>query len=305
MGVLLTGVFLLLQLLPSGTASPQEHAAPGTPLPRINVENGAYSAFTYLAGLSSPDGLALSPEGILYVVEETAGRVSRIAGDSAISVLTGLDSPEGLAFDSDGNMYVTEDTAGGSVLMLSASGDLTILAEGLDAPEGVVALRPGSILVTESTFQITWNPFEYVTRITEIELGEAPESLVMLRFVCSFSGIAIDSAGTVYVCNEASGTGTDWSVLALDPRTGFIEPFCTGLSACEGLAFHPGGLFPLLVVEEDTGSGEGRLSILSSDGHASVLATGFQTIEDVIVSSEGRIYVSEDSSGMVIVLVPE
>jgi sugar lactone lactonase YvrE len=258
-----------------------------------------------MAGLSSPDGLALSPEGILYVVEEAAGRVSRITGDSSVSVLTGLACPEGLAFDSDGNMYVTEDAAGGRVLMLSASGDVAILAEGLDAPEGVVALEPGSILITESTFQITRNPLEFVTGITAIEHGEAPKSLIRLRFVCSFSGIAIDSSGTVYVCNEASGIGTDWSVLALDPRTGFIEPFCTGLSACEGLAFHPGGLFPLFVAEEDTGSGGGRLSILSSDGHASVFATGFQTIEDVTVSSDGYIYVSEDASGMVIVLVPE
>jgi len=238
-------------------------------------------------------------------VEETAGRVSKITGDGPISVLTGLASPEGLAFDSDGNMYVTEDAAGGRVLMLSASGDVTILAEGLDAPEGVVALDRGSILVTESTVQITRNPLEYVTGITRIDPGEAPESLIRLRFVCSFSGIAVDSSGTVYVCNETSGIGTDWSVLALDPGTGFIEPFCTGLSACEGLAFQPGGLFPLLVVEEDTSCGGGRLSILSSDGHSSVLATGFQTIEDVTVSSDGHIYVSEDASGMVIVLVPE
>jgi hypothetical protein len=56
----------------------------GDPLPRIQCPQG-YTATVYAEGLSSPDGLAFSPAGILHVAEEPAGRVSQVGPTGRIT----------------------------------------------------------------------------------------------------------------------------------------------------------------------------------------------------------------------------
>ena len=117
-------------------ASDDSHLALGDPIPRIQCPPG-YTATLYAQGLSSPDGLAFSPSGVLHVAEETAGRVSRIEpGGSITTVVSSLANPEGIAFDADGNLYVVEDVQNGRLVRVTPGGDTTELATGLDAPKG-------------------------------------------------------------------------------------------------------------------------------------------------------------------------
>ncbi|MBN2542461.1 T9SS type A sorting domain-containing protein [bacterium] len=274
--------------------------APGDSLPRVILPDG-YAAFVHATGLSSPDGLALSPGGVLYVAEESAGRVSAVAEDGTVTPFaTGITSPEGIAFDTDGNLYVVEDAENGRVLCFDTLGAQTVIATNRDAPEGVTVEADGSVLITESNVQFVSSPFLYETHVTRIPSGGAPSNLNTGLLLWSYSGITTDATGTVYVCNEASGTGTTNSVFSIDPSSGTRTLFCSGLIACEGLRFSPGGAFPLYVAEEDLGDADGRLSSVNSSGTASTFATGLYRIEDVLVDPEGRIFITEDATGMII-----
>ncbi len=274
---------------------------PGDPIPRINLPSG-WVATIYAEGLSSPDGLALSPDGCVFFAEETAGCVSFVSSNGQVCLYVGgFSNPEGITFDSEGTLYVVEDTQNGSLFSVSAKGKIEILTD-LDAPEGVTINQAGNILITESNVQFTGSPFDYRTSISEVNPDGTTEEIQYSQYMWSYSGITTDSEGFIYVCNEASGTGTTNSVFKINPSTGVRTLFVSNLIACEGLRFGPSGTFPLYVVEEDLGSGNGQLSIVSSDGSHEPFATGFYNIEDVLVDNSEKIYVTEDTTGMVILL---
>ncbi|MBN1755562.1 T9SS type A sorting domain-containing protein [bacterium] len=280
-----------------------ESMEPGDPLPRI-ILSPPYQAFVYATGLSSPDALALSPSGDLYVSEESAGRISKITEEgSVITFVEGLSSPEGIAFDNLGNLYAVEDIQNGRVLCYDSTGTLSIVATDRAAPEGITLSPLGELLITESTVQFVSSPFDYQTYVTRVEAGYSPDRFHTALFLWSYSGITTDGDGLIYVCNEASGTGTTNSVLTIDPNTGVQSLFCSGLTACEGLAFSPGKNFPIFVAEEDLGDGHGRLSEVNESGSHSTFATGFLSIEDVLVDDLNRIFVTEDGSGSIIMII--
>jgi hypothetical protein len=70
------------------------------------------------------------------------------------------------------------------------------------------------------------------------------------------------------------------------------------------LRFDVGG-FLLYVAEEDTGDGRGRVSRFEAGGSHVPFCSGFYTIEDVVLDRAGRMYVSEDGSGSIIVIERE
>ncbi len=192
--------------------------AAGEPVPRVICPAG-YTVTVYADGLSSPDGLTFSPDGQLYVAEETAGQVSRI--DSVgivVPVLTGLASPEGIAFDAAGNLYVVEDVQNGRLLKMPPGATTIPLATGLDAPESVTVASDNTIYLTESNIQFS-SPFSFQTGVTAVSGGNATSVRTDALF-WSYSGIAPGPGGLLYVTNEASGTGTHDSIFTIVPATG-------------------------------------------------------------------------------------
>jgi sugar lactone lactonase YvrE len=272
-------------------------------LPRIACPAG-YTASVYAEGLAGPDGLAFNPAGVLHVAEETAGRVTRVEPDGQLTpVVSGLDSPEGIAFDASGSLYVVEDVENGRLVRITPTGTVTTLTGGLAAPEGVAwSAESDTLYVTESTIQFASFPQEpLLTHVTAVSPQSGQATRLLTDTLRSYAGIAVGPEGTLYVTNEASGVVTDDSVFAVDPQAGTRSLVASGLSAPEGLRFADGG-FPLYVAEEATGDGGGRLSRVAVDGSHAPFCTGFQTIEDVAVDAEGRLYVSEDGSGSIIVI---
>jgi alkaline phosphatase len=279
-------------------------AGPEALLPRIQCPDG-YTARVYAGGLSSPDGLAFSPGGILYVAEETAGRVSRVEADGSVTrVVFGLDSPEGIAFDAGGNLYVVEDVAVGRLIQVTPAGRLNILADGLAAPEGVAVGADGTLYVTESTLQSAGNPFDVRTRVSAVSPDGQVTPLRTDPFSWSYAGIIAAPDGGLYVTNEGSGTLNQDSVFVVDPDTGARSLFARNLASPEGLRFAAAGGFPLYVAQENTGDGAGVLSRVEANGAHIPLCTGFESIEDVAMDGEGRVYVSEDGTGQVILIEP-
>jgi DNA-binding beta-propeller fold protein YncE len=276
--------------------------------------------------------LAIGPAGILHVVEEGAGRVSQIDDKGkATPLLTGLDSPEGIALDPQtGALYVVEDVENGRLVERAADGTVTMLAHGLEAPEDVT-WASGTVYLTESNLQFA-EPQNLRTRVAAFVqpatltrvITDTPVLDGTHVHAWSYAGIAAGPDGRLYVTNELSGveitrtvvvipgiltttltlTTTD-SVFAVDPVAGTRALFASGLVRPEGLAFSPGGRFPLYVVEEDLGTGQGRISVLDAAGQHTPFCTGFSTIEDVVVDDQGTLYVSEDGSGAVIAVERE
>ena len=316
-------------------------SAVGDPLPHIDCGPG-YSATVYATGVISPDGLAFSPSGVLHVAEENAGRVSQIGANGTITpVITGLSNPEGIAFDDVGNLYVVEDITGGRVVTRSTTGVTGTLVSGLDAPEGIVWVSDGNpggtLYVTESNLENALNmssndPNDYRTHVTAISLSGTKTRILttVAQFVpaggflieatfWSYAGITLGPDGNLYFTNELSGqeitqtvapftihavsTDSIYTATAAVAPTTPISFADNTLLAPEGLRFSANGGFPLYVVEEDEfGGSEGKLSRVGSDGTKMTFCTGFGEIEDVAVDQDGSIYISEDSTGLIILI---
>jgi alkaline phosphatase len=299
------------RLTPMAVESTRVVSSVGDPIPRIQCPAG-YTATIYAEGLSSPDGLAFSPSGMLYVAEETAGRVSRIESNGSVTpVISGLANPEGIAFDDTGNLYVVEDVQGGRLIKVATDGMTTTLATDFDAPEGVVWASDGTLYITESNVQFASIPPDLPrTHVTAISPLGVVTRILTDTLYWSYAGITMGSDGLLYVTNEASGVithgvGTHDSIFAVEPTTPMTRTlFASNLVTPEGLRFAANDEFPLYVAEEDTGDGAGLLVRVEANGSHMPLCTSFYSIEDVIQDEDGRLYVSEDGSDSVIVIEP-
>ena len=316
---------LQIQAKPASSASSRD--ALQAPLPRVQCTQ-SYTAQVYAQGLSSPDGLAFSPARVLHVAEEAAGRVSQIGPTGEVTpVVTGLTSPEGIAFDDAGTLYVVEDIEAGRLVRMTPDGVTATLAAGFEAPEGIVWTPDDTIYVTESDLQFVTHSANLRTRVAAVSPSGMvtrvitnPSVIHGLNItVWSYAGVAAGPDGLLYVTNETSGREesivvipgvltltlfTTDSIFVIDPAMGTRTLFTSDLVSPEGLRFSGTGDFPLYVVEEDIGDGAGRLSQVGPDGSHSPLCTGFLSIEDVAVDRRGWLYVSEDASGLIILVKP-
>ena len=287
--------------VPTGNPDEPGH---GDTLPRIILPEG-FVATVFSTGIQGVDGLVFSSSGYLYAASEGNGVVYRIDElGNAIMVADSLDNPEGLAADGAGVIYVTEDVEYGRLIAIKPSGDLEILYDSLQYPEGVALIGEGIFAVTESSLEASTIP-PVLTGVRRIDMnGSYP--LFSSLYLWSCSDLIADSSGVVYVCNELSGYGfIQASLLRIEPDSGEWEVFCSGLHSCEGICSSVDGFFPLYIAEEDTGSGSGRLSLVYEDGSVTSFAEGFYNIEDVAVDTEGGVYVSEDTTGMIILIREE
>lgn len=100
------------------------------------------------SGFSAPTGIAVAPDGSLFVSNWGGGTVERIAPDGTRHVVaSGIQSPAGVALDAQGDLYVAA-YSGDYVMRVSANGGQTRVAEGFATPTGIVFSADGRLLVT-------------------------------------------------------------------------------------------------------------------------------------------------------------
>ena len=295
---------------------------PGDPLPRISC-TGSYTATVYAENLISPDGLAVSSSGQLYVAEEGGGQVSQVGTSGVVTPLvTGLSNPEGLTLDNSGNLYIVEDANGGRLLQYQPNGTLITITTGLVGSENVAWSATGTPLhVTESNVEYISDPFDAKSWVTSVQLNGTKDRLITatpqisfpyVSFI-SYAGITWGPDGLLYLSNEAAGVEvsqppfiltTTESILTLNPTTLAQSVFAEGLTSPEGIRFASDGNFPLYAAEEDLGNGDGWVSLVDNNGDITAFCSGFQTIEDIQPAPDGSFFVSEDSTGLIILLSP-
>ncbi|MCP5022055.1 MAG: hypothetical protein GY930_09780 [bacterium] len=335
----LTAFSLILCTWLPAAQTPGEFAQDGEPkvgdlLPRIVCAED-YEARVFAIGLKAPDGLTCDSTGRILVVEETAGRVTRIEKNGTHKIMaSSLRSPEGICTGENGEFFVVEDCADGRLLRFSKEGKRTVLATGLNASEGVLYVDR-TLYFTESTAQLIENKFAMRTRVSRMQRSDdgsnkfgPVEVLIKRRLPYSFSELASDGPGSLLLTNEVANSIMSAGLVRLNLSTKKLDVFALGLESPEGVCRAGAANLPLLVAEEYVSALEGgRISRIvrsnkeddkdpevSGDpapkkatplGRRTTLATGFETIEDVLVTPNKSIFVTEDATGMIIELRPK
>jgi sugar lactone lactonase YvrE len=71
-------------------------------IPNIGFQGGVYTS------LSNPRGLAIGPDGKIYIADTGNNAVARANADGIITISTGFNAPGGVAVDASGNIYVAD-----------------------------------------------------------------------------------------------------------------------------------------------------------------------------------------------------
>jgi hypothetical protein len=265
-------------------------------------------------GLNSPEGIAFDDTGNLYVVEDVEdGRLIQVDPAGSRSTLaSGLEAPEGVAWTPDGTLYVTESNSQYADSPLDLRTHVTRVS-----PGGQVSRIITDTPVISGLMMAAWSyagisPGSdgrlYVTN--ELSGQENTRTVVLIPGILTAT-MTLSTTDSVFVVDPQAGERTLLASNLVSPEgLRFLSsggPAASGLFARDGSLSPAGPLsagFPLYVVEEDIGDGRGRLSVIGEDGHHSPLCTGFMTVEDVALDARGRLYVSEDESGLIVRIEP-
>jgi len=149
--------------------------------------------------LNEPSGLAVGPDGRLYIADFGNSRVvsyDLITGQTAVPI-AGLKDPWGVAVDASSNIYVA-NTGDGNVLVDMAGAQSTLTVPDIAAPWGVAVDPSGSLVVSDhGSGNIVWIPniSGTLTTASAITIEKNPSSAL---------GIALDTLGDLYT-TDATG----------------------------------------------------------------------------------------------------
>ncbi len=153
------------------------------------------TAETYVSGIGSPRGIALGPDGSLYVTQTNLGTILRIAPDRTITRFAGTGSPSGPRGD------------GGP-----ATSALVPL------PIEVAAAPDGSVYLTDGNAVRRVGPDGIITTAVGGNFGASlgdggPARDAQLGFI---DGLAVGSAGELYIGHSDNGSGAGNRIRRVD-----------------------------------------------------------------------------------------
>ena len=211
---------------------------------RFTPEGRYLGVFTADPGLVGPVGIAVGPDGKVYVSAESSGRASvrRYSSDGSFEreyYEFGLTRPFGVALDAANNLYVSS-YAGDEVVRWLASGayDGSFASSGgMDGPAGICFDNQGRLYVACDMYGQDPPVKGRVLRFTPA--GTFESQIVMDNLYVYPSDVAVDAAGDVYVLvtvgkpnNAVIRNGPDGSYKAY-----YAFP---AINAPVGIALHPG-----------------------------------------------------------------
>lgn len=280
--------------------------------------------------LVGPDGLAIDEKGRLYACIELEARVVRIDEDGVVrTVLTGVLNSEGICYVPGGHLYVGEDRAPGRIHYLNTETlEAAVLTDRFGDIEGLhVDATREWLYVAAYKWRIgtadVLAAFDtrvaararpggrqvFADPIIALKKDEpVPAAVNFARWIV----LPVDAPGEYGVTDmafDATATqyfGTELGSVCRVMKDGSLEVVATRLGRSEGLAFDAAG--NLWIAEEAAG----RVCRIDAEylksprpaetppphptdaGPVQVFATGLGSLEDVLVTPAGRIYLSAD-----------
>jgi sugar lactone lactonase YvrE/murein DD-endopeptidase MepM/ murein hydrolase activator NlpD len=285
------------------------------------------------ARFADPFGVALSPDGSIYVADAgDSPRIRRISSDGVVSTLAGgergfadgigaaarFNAPSGLAIDSGGAIYVA-DTGNNAIRRIAPDSTVTTIAGGgssgyrdgpgaqaqFNGPVGVAADAAGRVLIAD-TYNDRIRAIGQDGTVTTIAGGAITGMADGAAADAQFNtpcGIAVDGTGNVLVADTGNS-----AVRSISP-TGIVttvsSPIVDGLRRPVGIALGPRGD---IYVADDIG----RIVELTAAGAARTLAGSragfkdgagdearFRRLGGIAIAAPGRLIVVDGGNALV------
>ncbi|HTW19571.1 MAG TPA: putative Ig domain-containing protein [Mycobacteriales bacterium] len=192
----LASAVALGSLWPASVGAASAHDGKSAAVPKTAATVLAYGAQQTLIGpaLTSPNGLAISTSGNIFVTDGKTNRALELrAGSSTAKQLafTGLSDPTGIGVDSAGDVFVV-DSGHGRVLELAhdATKQTVLPLHGITSPVGLAVDPDGDVVVTDFN----------TGRVAELRHGTSHDTLLGFNKLTNPQAVAI-SHGNVYVAN--------------------------------------------------------------------------------------------------------
>jgi gluconolactonase len=188
--------------------------------------------------LPFPEGPCFDRHGNLYVVNFSAGQISRVSPRGRAEVFAETDgAPTGLTFHPDGTLYVA-DTGLGAILRVQPDGTWSRVADGFAGPNDLAFDQRGRLYFTDPHGSNEDHPVGRVLRIdVDGSVGTVLEGMAYPN------GLAFDALGTfLYVAHMRAGRverfGLDANGLPLKGADIFAEVSpVEQKGGCDGMAF--------------------------------------------------------------------
>jgi glucose/arabinose dehydrogenase len=249
---ILTGLFVLAACSSSATAG--NLYVSDNSLNTVSVFNATTGAFTGTltptGGWGDPTGIAIGPDGDVYVADAANNVVDQFSASGAFLdtfISSGLFMPSGMAFGPDGYLYVANYGVGNEsyVARFDSSGNpvdgspFVPSSTGLDDP-GAIAFGPdGNLYITDSVNGVDKVLLPTGSFSTLIPLG-CPSTPF-----ANPQGVAFGPDGNLYVSDAGYGCGgaTDFGVYEYDTSGNLLGTFVATnfLNTPIDLAFGPDG----------------------------------------------------------------
>lgn len=171
--------------------------------------------------LTQAEGVAVSPDGDMYVADAAESRVRKVSpngvirtvagtgtsgfsGDGGLAVSAQLQSPYGLALDREGNLYVA-DLGNGRVRRVGSDGRILTLAQFV-APRNLAIDAKGTLYVSDFTRHRVYSvdPAGNIgviagTGVAGYSGDGGPAANAQLSFP---AGLAVDGEGSLYIADS-------------------------------------------------------------------------------------------------------
>ncbi len=170
------------------------------------VEGGSALAAVF----AQNQGLAVDPQGDVYVSDAGSNLVRKITADGLIRTVasTGLNHPYGIALDSTGRLYIA-NLGNQSVQRANPDGTLTaVVSQGLSAPRNLAFDIDGSLLISDfgkhQVFRYSAAGVLSVVAGTGVagfsgDNGPAPSAQLNAP-----AGLAVDASGALYIADSGN-----------------------------------------------------------------------------------------------------
>jgi uncharacterized repeat protein (TIGR01451 family) len=197
------------------------------------------SPATLASGLAGPAGVAVDPDGRVYVTD-TGGTILEIpAGGGTPATLASGIAGSGIALDAAGNLYVAA-TSNDAIDEIPAGGGTPVaVGSGFAQPTGVAVDSAGNVYVTDTDH----NAVKEVTGGNVVTLASGLSNL---------QDIAVDTAGNVYVTRDGVLSGTN-GLFEIPAGSSVPVAVGSGFSSPWGVAVEPAATPALTLAKTDNG----------------------------------------------------